>query len=176
MLIRIALVSLIAGCVWGAQNPAIAIAGGVCYRYDDGARQATDEDGSFSWSDDYGTHFVLGASAPEKAFIGYPWLDFDWSRSTGNGNRIDSLGILYIERIPLGNTIYLGLGPGSFYNNIRIQRDGYIERDHKWRLGGRALLGANLPAGLYLEAGYNYSGSVAGLKTDSADLSLGIRF
>jgi len=180
MLRTLALVALTAGA-WTANaassaNPPIAFAGGVSYRYDRDGRAVTQE-GEFSWTEDYGTHIVLGASAPEKAFFGYPWLDFDWSRTTGNGSRIDTIGILYIERIPLGDGPYIGLGPGSFYNNARIRHaNGVTEREHKWRVGGRAVAGWNLPAGLYLEAGYSLSGKVLGVKTDSVDLSLGIRF
>ena len=175
MLRTLALVALTAGAWAASTNPAIAMAGGVCYRYDRDGRAVTQE-GEFSWTEDYGTHFVLGASAPERAFVGYPWLDIDWSRSTGNGSRIDTVGILYIERIPFGETFYIGLGPGSFYNNARIEHETYTERAAKWRLGGRAVVGVNLPAGLYLESGYSLSGRVLGVKTDSVELSLGIRF
>ena len=176
MLRTLALVALTAGA-WAANsaNPPIAFAGGVCYRYDRDGRAVTQE-GEFSWTEDYGTHVVLGASAPEKAFVGYPWLDIAWARSTGNGSRIDTVGVLYIERIALGQGPYIGLGPGSFYNNARIERDGGTVRGTKWRIGGRAVVGYNLPAGLYLEAGYSLSGKVLGVKTDSVDLSLGIRF
>ena len=168
----------LATTAWAAAETApIAVAGGVCYRYDRDARAVTDEGGGFSWTEDYGTHFVIGASAPERAFIGYPWLDIDWARSSGAGSRIDTLGVLYIERIPLGDGPYIGLGPGSFYNNARIRREGLpTERAAKWRIGGRAVVGWNLPLGLYLEGGYSLSGKVLGVKTDSADLSLGIRF
>ena len=176
MLRTLVLVVLATGA-WAANsaNPSLAFAAGVCYRYDRDGRAVTQE-GEFSWTEDYGTHIVLGASAPEKAFVGYPWLDIDWSRSTGNDSRIDTIGVLYIERIALGAGPYIGLGPGSFYNNARIRRNGITERENKWRIGGRAVAGWNLPAGLYLEGGYSLSGKVLGVKTDSFDLSLGIRF
>jgi hypothetical protein len=176
LLSTIACSALGSATAWAAANAAISLAGGVAYRYDDGARAVTDDDGSFSWTEDWGTHLVLGASAPEKAFIGYPWVDIDWTRSTGNGNRIDSVGVMYVERIPLGQGPYLGLGVGSFYNNIRIEREDYTQRQNNWRIGGRGLAGWNLPAGLFIETGYNLSGKVGGTKTDSVDLSLGIRF
>ena len=85
----------LATTAWAAAETApIAVAGGVCYRYDRDARAVTDEGGGFSWTEDYGTHFVIGASAPERAFIGYPWLDIDWARSSGAGSRIDTLKLV----------------------------------------------------------------------------------
>lgn len=175
-MLRTLALAAVATAAWAVDaNPPIAIAAGVSYRYDRDARAVT-QDGSFSWDEDYGTHLVVGASAPERAFVGYPWVDFDWSRSSGEGSRIDTLGVLYLERIPLGTGPYIGLGPGSFYNDARLRRHGVTERQRKWRIGGRALVGWNLPAGLFLEAGYNLSGKVLGIRTDSVDLSLGIRF
>lgn len=153
-----------------AENAAIAISGGFAYRYEDDARHATQE-GEFSWNKDYGYHVRLGSAAPE----GGGSLDIDWVRNTGNGNRLDTVGVLYIQRIPIG-PVRLGLGLGSFYSDIRLSDRSETD----WTIGGTASLGMDLVGPLFIEGGYNltslFGEKTAGLKTDYVFLDLGIRF
>lgn len=155
-----------------AEVPTLRIDAGVAYRYDRQTRTLLGDPERPDLKDEYGYHFCLGMSAPEAGLMGHPWLDIDWARSEGDGNRIDTVGVLYIERIPYGSPIWVGVGPGTFYTDIRIQ-----DRQKKaWRIGGRATLGWQIWDPFYVEAGYSYSGEVMGVKTDSFDLSLGVAF
>ena len=164
-----------AGLLAAADNHAFALAAGVAYRYNDAARSATDDNGDFSWNDDYGYHLRMGSGAPSPGLIGWGSLDLDWARNSGNGNRIDTIGALYIERVPIG-PLRIGVGLGSFYSDVHL---GSI-RDKDWSIGGTATVSVDLFGPLYIEGGYNltsfFNGKTAGLKTDYVFVDLGIKF
>jgi len=146
----------------------LMILAGACMLADGGSKDLTD---------DYGYRGTLAMLAYESGIAGLPWIDFDWNRVTGQGNRVDAAGVLYTERIPLSQSVYLGVGLGSFYNNVRIvQADGSTLRDDKWTIGGKALIGISLGSTVVIEGGYYYSGEIAGIDTKAYGLSLGLRF
>jgi hypothetical protein len=161
---------LLSACALGAsaQDHAIAIFAGASYLIDDESRDATADTGI------YGS---LGLSAPAMGFAGVPWLDFDYSHTDGNGSRIDSVGVLYSERVPLGQSLYAGIGLGSYYNNARIDRGAEPDREDDWTLGAKGMLGYALTPNVAIEATYHWvHGDVAGVETTNATLALGIRF
>ena len=155
-----------------AENHALALSAGATYRYTRTAREITDETPGFSWTEDYGYHARL--STPAEAGTGA--FDLDWARNRGNGDRIDTLGVLYVQRIPLGS-FRLGVGLGSFYNDLSIADS----RHTRWTIGCTALVSKDLVGPLYLEAGYDLTSLVGGqetggIRTDCVFLDLGIRF
>lgn len=161
-----------------AMEPAsVELMGGLSYLTHDDSRELVD-DGSSSLTNEYGYYACFGFSAPQTALVGYPWLEFPMTRHSGNDSRIDSVGVLYTERAPLTELFYLGLGIGSFYNDYRITSDGgNIDRDDKWTIGGKALVGIG-PAGkgFFGEVSYQYSGKIGGTESNSINGALGIRF
>lgn len=158
-----------------AEGAPLTISAGVAYRYDSEPRRLTDENGDFSWTEDYGYHVRLGTGAPEPGFIGWGSADISWSRNTGNDVRIDTVGILYIERIPLG-PVRVGAGVGSYYTDIS-DPDG---RTKKWTIGGGATVSLDIFQSIYLEVGYDkvnlFGDEIRGLKPDAVYLDLGYRF
>jgi hypothetical protein len=158
-----------------AETHAFAISGGASWRHAGEARDVTDADDDFSWIEDYGLHLRLSTGAPSPGLIGWGALDLDWARSSGDNNRIDTVGVLYVERIPIG-PLRLGLGLGSFYNSVLV--DG--ERDKRWTIGGTATLAFDVFGPVYIEAGYDrtsfFGKETADIKTDCVFIDLGIRF
>lgn len=163
------------GTLAAADNHAFALSAGVAYRYQDAARGVTDDNGDFSWTDDYGYHLRMGTGAPSPGFLGWGSLDLDWARTSGNGNRIDTAGALYIERVPIG-PLRIGVGLGSFYSDVHLGDT----RDKNWTIGGTATVSLDLFGPLYIEGGYNltslFKDKTAGLKTDYVFLDLGFKF
>ena len=163
------------GCAAAADNHALAVSAGVAYRYDRQARALTEENAEFSWTEDYGYHARLSTGAPSAGLIGWGALDIDWARNVGNDDRIDTLGVLYVERIPI-SSLRAGIGLGSFYNDISIAG----ARSKRWTIGGTATLSLDLFGPVYIEAGYNltslFGDKTAGLKTDCVYLDLGFKF
>jgi len=151
----------------------MAIGYGVQHRYDDGVRDLT-QSGDFKPLDG-GHHVLLGFSAPERGFVGWPWFDMEWSRNSGEGTRLDTIGVTYVERVPLW-LLWLGGGVGSAYHDVRIDTDDNTRRDQKWRFAAKAVVGAELFKPLYIEAAYFYAGSAGGEKMDYVTLDIGLRF
>lgn len=156
-----------------AAQSVMAIGYGVQHRYDDGVRELT-QPGDFKPLDG-GHHVLLGFSAPERAFVGWPWFDMEWSRNSGEGTRLDTIGVTYVERVPLW-MFWLGGGIGSAYHNVRIDRGSDVTRDDKWRFAAKAVVGAELFKPLYVEASYFYGGKAGGEKMDYVTLDIGVRF
>ncbi len=166
-LVLLALVPLVSA------ESVMAIGYGVQHRYDSDTRVLT-EPGSFHALDG-GHHILLGFSAPERGFVGYPWLDLEWSRNSDKGNRLDTVGVTYVERVPLWK-LWLGAGVGSVYHNVRIETDSGVRRDTKWDFAAKAVVGIDLFKPVYVEAGYMYAGKAAGKSMDYIFVDLGLRF
>lgn len=158
-----------------ADNRAFSLSAGAAYRHNGHAQDVTDDNGDFSWTEDYGYHMRMGSGAPSAGLIGWGSLDLDWARNTGNDNRLDSVGVLYIERIPMG-PISVGVGLGSFYHDVNI----FGKRSQDWTIGGTATVSVDLFGPFFLEGGYNltsfFGDQVEGLTMDYVFLDLGIKF
>jgi hypothetical protein len=169
------LLLLVGACA--AQEPAIALAVGPTVFSDRDSRRLIQSDDGYDFKDDHGWKAVLGMSAPERAIFGYPWVDFDWSRTKGDGNRIDSFGVYYIERVPLGDMLYVGGGIGSVYENLRLETPTGRRRDDEWTLSGKAAAGIVLYGSLYVEGSFQYNlGETLGVDTDLYGVIAGFRF
>jgi|GEM_PF-5268456 len=151
----------------------MAIGYGVQHRYDEDTRELT-QSGSFQALDG-GHHILLGFSAPERGFVGYPWLDLEWSRNSQRGTRLDTLGVTYVERVPLWK-LWLGGGLGSAYHDVRINTGSGLRRDTSWNFAAKAVVGLDLFNPVYVEAGYIYAGKAAGESMDYVFIDLGLRF
>ncbi len=171
-----ALIVLAAGACPAMDN-AFSIAVGPTMFIDRDSRRLTDGDDGYRVQDDHGLKGVIGFSAPERALFGYPWVDFDWTRTKAEGNRIDSFGIYYLERVPLGQALYLGAGIGSVYENIRLQTPLAIRRDDEWTVGAKVVAGLGIWGPIYVEASYQYTlGTTLGVDTDVYGLVAGLRY
>ncbi|MBA3686009.1 MAG: hypothetical protein H0W72_12340 [Planctomycetes bacterium] len=173
---RPALLVLIVGAC-AAQEPALALGVGPTVFADRDSRRLIQGSDGYDFKEDHGWKGVLGMSAPERAIFGYPWVDFDWSRTKGEGNRIDSVGTYYMERVPLGSMFYLGAGLGSVYENLRLETPTGKRRDDEWTFGGKAVVGLALYGPLYVEGSYQYNiGTTLGVETDLYGVIVGLRF
>jgi hypothetical protein len=177
--IRPALLAVVSAAAFAVDEPpAIAIGGGVSYLSYESSRAIVDEGGNDDLADTYGWSVYLGLSAPQRAVIGFPWIDIIGTRHDGNDARIESLGVLYIERAPVTESLYLGGGVGSFYDSVHLPATPGSNRvsDHDWRVGFKALIGYGFGPGPFLELSYQYSGETHGIETTSANLLVGMRF
>lgn len=174
-LVLVLLVGLVTSAV-ASEGRGFAISAGVAYRHDGAAQDVTDDNGNFSWTEDYGYHARIGSgSPPSPGLIGWGGLELDWARNRGNDNRLDTLGVIYIERMPIG-PVSLGLGLGSFYNDFNIAG----KRSKDWNIGGTATLSIDVYGPFFLEGGYDltslFGHKTDGIKGDYMFLDLGFKF
>jgi hypothetical protein len=123
----------------------------------------------------------IGWGESEAAIFGAPSLDMDWIHASGKGNKFDTFGVTYNERAALSESLYFGLGLGSYYSRIKATADdGTVYNGSRWFPAGRGMLGLNLGGGrygsLFTELTYTYRGKVEGLSANSLSLVLGFWF
>ena len=82
----------------------------------------------------------IGWGDKTTALIGAPSLDLTWGHVAGQGNKFDSIAVMYSERVPLADSVYLGAGLGSFWNQLTVQGN----KETKWPLGLRGSAGLSL--------------------------------
>jgi hypothetical protein len=124
---------------------------------------------------------TLGWGEPTVALIGAPSLDMDWVHAAGKGNKFDSVGLTYNERILLSDDLYLGVGIGSYYSRIKATSDaGFVYEGNRIYPGGRAMIGSYLGGGrgsaFFTEFGYTYRGEVKGISANNLFWTVGVWF
>lgn len=154
-----------------ADRPPFYIDGGVA-RFDAKIREMTRD---YPWT------IGLGWGETESAIFGSPSLDLEWAHAAGRGNKFDSYGVTYNERMMLSDSLYFGLGVGSYYNKIKaVDNAGTVYDGSRWFPAGRGMLGLNLGGGRYgaffTELVYSYRGKVEGLDANGFSLVLGFWF
>lgn len=160
-----------ASSVVAADRPPFYVAGGVS-EFDKKIRDMTND---YPWT------AGLGWGSPESALFGAPSLDLEWTHASGQGNKFDSYGVTYNERALITNSLYFGLGLGSYYNKIdATDKNGKVYDGSDWFPAGRAMVGLNLGGGsygsLFTELAYTYRGKVEGLDINSFSLVVGFWF
>ncbi len=128
-------------------------------------------------TDQRGYTAAIGWGDKKTSLIGAPSLDVTWGHVAGNGNKFDSVSVMYSERVPLAETIYLGAGVGSFWNHLDIQGD----KEQKWALGARGSVGISLGGfsslSPFVEITWFYPlETIRGVKTDFIALVAGFWF
>ena len=154
-----------------AERPPFYVAGGVS-QFDKEIRNMTRD---YPWT------LGLGWGENEPALFGSPSIDLEWTHAAGQGNTFDSYGVTYNERMMVSDSLYFGLGVGSYYNKINATDDaGTVYDGSRWFPAGRGMLGLNLGGGKYgaffTELAYTYRGKVEGLDANSFSLVLGFWF
>jgi hypothetical protein len=91
-------------------------------------------------TDQRGYTAAVGWGDKVRSLIGAPSLDLTWGHVAGNGNKYDSVSVMYSERVPLAESVYLGAGVGSFWNQLNVQG----EKDSDWTIGARGSAGVSL--------------------------------
>jgi hypothetical protein len=91
-------------------------------------------------TDQRGYTAALGWGDKQRSLIGAPSLDLTWGHVQGNGNKFDSVSVMYSERVPLADAVYVGAGVGSFWNQLDVQGD----KDSDWTIGARGSAGVSL--------------------------------
>lgn len=163
------LLALTATLPLAAQQAAMSIGYGVGHRVDDTARGLVDSDGFDAL--DGGRVISLGFSAPERAFVGYPWFDIDWAHDEEGDNRFDTVTVFYVERVDIWR-MWVGGGVGTVYNNVKVG----ASRDEEWGFGAKAVVGITIGGPLAVEAAYTYADTTNGQKMDYYSLVALLRF
>lgn len=172
---------------------------GVGLLTDSDARRATNNAGIHA-----GIGFQLSNPSLLSPVNGKPSIDLDYNSNTGHGNHVNVLGLSYTERVALGAPAesggarpYVGLGIGAYHTDLRAsvttttttQTGGSsgtpgstvtttttkTESKSKWNLGGKVLAGVEFGK-TFVEASYIISGSTEGVRSDSANLAIGMHF
>ena len=154
-----------------AERPPFYLAAGVS-DFDKSIRDMTNR---YPWT------VALGWGETEAALFGAPSIDLEWAHASGRGNKFDSYGVTYNERAMISDSLYFGLGVGSYYNRIDATADdGTVYNGSKWYPAARGMLGLNLGGGhfgaFFTELAYTYRGKVEGLDANSFSLVLGLWF
>jgi hypothetical protein len=123
----------------------------------------------------------VGWGEASQALFGAPSIDIEWTHAEGQGNIFDTWGVTYNERALLSDSLYFGLGIGSYYNRLKATAaNGTVYDGSRWFPGGRAMLGMYLGGGGYgaffTEFAYTYRGKVEGIEANSLSLTLGLWF
>jgi len=181
-----------------AANPLSAQIG-VGWLTDTDARKATSNTGIHA-----GIGFRLSNPSLLSPVNGKPSIDLDYNNNSGHGNHVNVLGLSYTERVSLGapaesggSRPYVGLGIGAYHSDLRSSRTTTTTTTtggqsgspgstvtttttttaskSKWNLGGKVLAGIEFGK-TFVEASYIISGSTEGVRTDSANLAVGMHF
>lgn len=91
-------------------------------------------------TDQRGYTAAIGWGDQKRSLVGMPSLDLSYGHVAGQGNKFDSLAVMYSERIPLADSVYLGAGVGSFWNHLSVQGNN----EQKWTIGARGSAGLSL--------------------------------
>lgn len=176
------------------QSNTYYVRGGINYLLDKDAKDFAKSNG-FVGAIGYQLPAIGGSYGPSANSS----IEGAWSHNEGHGNKFDSYGLWAFSRTPFktgGSTVvakgfspYWGLGIGAVRNQVKGSfttsasngSGGTITTRHnvsesKWALGYSALVGAKLNDMLFLEAAYNFNGSVNGTNLNSATISLGVKF
>jgi hypothetical protein len=169
--VALALLTLPVLKIAAADRPPFYVAGGVS-EFDKQIRDMTND---YPWT------VGLGWGESEAAMFGAPSLDLEWAHAQGHGNKFDSYGVTYNERALITDSLYFGVGIGSYYNRIdATDKNGKVYDASKWFPAARGLIGLNLGGGrygsLFTELAYTYRGKVDGLDANSFSLVLGFWF
>ena len=122
-LVYIGALSILALPVIAADRPPFYLDAGVA-RFDQQIRNMTRD---YPWT------IGLGWGESESVIFGSPSLDLEWAHAAGRGNKFDSYGVTYNERMMLSDSLYFGLGIGSYYNKIKAVDDaGTVYDGSRW--------------------------------------------
>jgi hypothetical protein len=165
----IAAVSLLGAPSAHAITPAkpIAIQIGAAWPTDGDVRDATQ---------DVGIYAGLGYILPSEG-VGRNSVDLDFTTTSGHGNRLNTLSLMFAHRMPLGTPVngtngpYAGLGIGA----TRIEAHGGGDSDDTTHLSGKALLGYDL-GNSFVEVSYMVNGKINDAHADTVNLSFGTHF
>lgn len=119
-------------------------------------------------------------------------IDLEGFQAKDGNDRLNYLGLTYNEQVrfaSLGVVVpYVGLGVGAYrlgakhastYSIIGISSTTNYDDVHNRngvRAGARAMVGVELPLGLFVEASAVVTGKVDGVRGNTANLAVGIRF
>jgi hypothetical protein len=182
----------IAGAETSASNP-YSVSLGWNYLLDKTSADATHSSG---YQGVLGYHFTNLGSLVGQADTS---LELSWARNSGSGNKLDLFGLQAVARYPLSTgrakssrAPYYGFGVGASEDQFvyghhtapsdsstlsrGINASSGVHSDSKVNFAGKVLLGLNFTKSAFVEAAYNYNGSVEGTTLTSLSLSAGWRF
>jgi hypothetical protein len=124
-------------------------------------------------------------------------VDLEGFQAKDDTNKLNYIGLSYLEQVRFASmgpvTPYLGFGVGAYrlgINNehttsrtIDLGSSQFVTirstsggNDHAIRCGGRAMVGAELPLGLFVELSVVVVGKIDHVNANTANLAVGIRF
>jgi hypothetical protein len=113
-----------------------------------------------------------------NASTGQTTLDFVQGKLSKSGNRLDSSGLFYTERLPISGTTlekggYYGLGLGVARSTVKISPAASASST---QFAARAILGFSLSDRLRLESSYIWTKKVKTYSVGQFTAALGVRF
>jgi hypothetical protein len=126
-----------------------------------------------------------------------PAIDLEGFQAKDGSDKINYLGLSYLEQVRFGAlgviTPYAGLGVGVYRVGVSNARtiattvdlgsSNFVTtyntvggKDWAYRAGGRAMVGVELPLGLFTELSAVVIGKVNGVNPSTVNLAVGIRF
>ena len=130
-------------------------------------------------------------SFPLLKSLGTTSIDIDFTRNTGKGRVAEVASIDIVKRFMLAKVMYIGAGVGVHQSRVsdstNFDEGGTLVHGRAFgqsngvssvnpQIGGKFLVGANLSSRFFVEGSYILNGKVAGIRTDSANVALGIHF
>lgn len=132
----------------------------------------------------YGMHLNLGLGAWGTALVGFPTFEFDWGHVTGKGNRLDTVNMIYCERVMLQEGVYIGGGAGTSW--IRLVRQaplvegetvgGDDSKENTFNFCLRGMIGMTVFRQFYIEGAAFYNGNIDGVDANALAVLAGVRF
>ncbi len=113
--------------------------------------------------------------------------DFDYNYASAHGGRLNAYSLMYANRVYLVPHLaqsvvhhvvpYVGFGIGAIDTEVRRPFATGHTSGNKTNLGGKLMLGVDLPSNLFVEGSYILSaGSADGVRPDSLNIAVGLHF
>jgi hypothetical protein len=112
-------------------------------------------------------------------------IDLEGFEARDGSDRVNYLGLTYLEELKfsaIGVVVpYLGVGAGAYRVGLSttqaVSAVSNVEvHDSAIRFGGRAMVGVELPLGLFVEASAVIIGKFTGVSPSTVNLAVGLRF
>jgi hypothetical protein len=127
---------------------------------------------------DWGYHAGLTTLVAESGVVGVPSVDIDLRYAPDGEGSLLAVEATYAERALIGGRWWAGIGLGS--NFVRLTLDRTEERaeasERRWTLGAKGMLGYLITDRLFVEVTYHYTREALDLNTGSVSGSLGYWF
>jgi hypothetical protein len=127
---------------------------------------------------DWGYAAGVAALLAESGFMGVPSLDIDTRYAPDGEGSLLTFEATYAERSLVGERYWLGVGLGSNFVRLKLDKTGdrAAASDSRWTVGGKAMIGYLLSDRLFIEGTYHYTRKIMDMDSSSATVAIGYWF